>query len=75
MSFFYISIKMAGAEGFEPPITGPKPVALPLGHAPNKNVKFKEYFNRDNILKNLCEKRTKKRALLRPILGYEGHTS
>jgi hypothetical protein len=28
---------MAGAEGFEPPITGPKPVALPLGHAPNEN--------------------------------------
>lgn len=27
---------MAGAEGFEPPITGPKPVALPLGHAPIK---------------------------------------
>jgi hypothetical protein len=26
--------KMAGAEGFEPPVTGPKPVALPLGHAP-----------------------------------------
>ena len=27
---------MAGAEGFEPPITGPEPVALPLGHAPTK---------------------------------------
>ena len=25
---------MAGAGGFEPPITGPKPVALPLGYAP-----------------------------------------
>ena len=25
---------MAGAEGFEPPITGPEPVALPLGYAP-----------------------------------------
>ena len=25
---------MAGAPGFEPGITGPKPVALPLGHAP-----------------------------------------
>ena len=25
---------MAGALGFEPRITGPKPVALPLGHAP-----------------------------------------
>ena len=27
-------ITMAGAPGFEPGITGPKPVALPLGHAP-----------------------------------------
>jgi hypothetical protein len=26
--------KVAGAPGFEPGITGPKPVALPLGHAP-----------------------------------------
>src|SRR5205085_11208950 len=25
----------AGAPGFEPGITGPKPVALPLGHAPS----------------------------------------
>src|SRR5438552_1531521 len=27
-------IDLAGAPGFEPGITGPKPVALPLGHAP-----------------------------------------
>mgnify|MGYP007132254874 CR=1 FL=1 len=26
--------KLAGAAGIEPAITGPKPVALPLGHAP-----------------------------------------
>ena len=25
---------MAGAGGFEPPVTGPKPAALPLGYAP-----------------------------------------
>jgi hypothetical protein len=25
---------LAGAAGFEPTITGPKPVALPLGYAP-----------------------------------------
>lgn len=25
---------MAGDEGFEPPITGPEPVALPLGQSP-----------------------------------------
>ena len=25
---------MAGCEGFEPPITGPEPVALPLGQSP-----------------------------------------
>ena len=34
----YYSKKMAGAEGFEPPITGPKPVALPLGHAPKTKM-------------------------------------
>src|SRR5262245_54909272 len=27
-------LNVAGALGFEPRITGPKPVALPLGHAP-----------------------------------------
>ncbi len=33
---------MAGEAGFEPTITGPKPVALPLGHSPNtKFVKTK----------------------------------
>ena len=26
--------KLAGDEGFEPPITGPEPVALPLGQSP-----------------------------------------
>ncbi len=26
---------MAGAEGFEPSVTDPKSVALPLGYAPN----------------------------------------
>ena len=31
---------LAGAEGFEPPIIGPKPIALPLGHAPKESVKF-----------------------------------
>ncbi len=28
---------MAGDEGFEPPITGPEPVALPLGQSPILN--------------------------------------
>jgi hypothetical protein len=32
--------KMAGEAGFEPTITGPKPVALPLGHSPLKANKF-----------------------------------
>jgi hypothetical protein len=32
LSYQYVSV--AGAPGFEPGITGPKPVALPLGHAP-----------------------------------------
>ena len=26
---------LAGDEGFEPPITGPEPVALPLGQSPS----------------------------------------
>ena len=29
-----VFLKMAGDEGFEPPITGPEPVALPLGQSP-----------------------------------------
>ena len=29
-------IELAGAPGFEPGITGPKPNALPLGHAPRR---------------------------------------
>lgn len=29
---------MAGEEGFEPPILGPEPSALPLGHSPLTNV-------------------------------------
>ena len=40
MAFFIYYFKMAGAEGFEPPITGPKPVALPLGHAPTRKSQF-----------------------------------
>ena len=27
---------LAGDEGFEPPITGPEPVALPLGQSPRR---------------------------------------
>lgn len=33
---------MAGAEGFEPPMPGPKPGALPLGYAPTNNFFFSE---------------------------------
>ena len=29
---------VAGAAGFEPAVTGPKPVALPLGYAPWNNT-------------------------------------
>ena len=36
-SFGMGQVKMAGAPGFEPGITGPKPVALPLGHAPPRD--------------------------------------
>lgn len=31
---------MAGEGGFEPPVTGPKPVALPLGYSPKKIINF-----------------------------------
>ena len=34
----YQVLSVAGAPGFEPGITGPKPVALPLGHAPMKAI-------------------------------------
>ncbi len=36
---------MAGAEGFEPPVPGPKPGALPLGDAPTK---FFSYCRKSN---------------------------
>ena len=31
---------MAGAEGFEPPVPGPKPGALPLGDAPLLSIEI-----------------------------------
>lgn len=44
---------MAGDEGFEPPITGPEPGALPLGQSPMTTVFIKEfwwcYFNRFSV--------------------------
>ncbi|GEM_PF-1595084 len=44
-SLFYSSIKVAGERGFEPLITGPKPVALPLGYSPEKPINFiSEFF-------------------------------
>ena len=36
----YSSFFLAGDEGFEPPITGPEPVALPLGQSPICLVSF-----------------------------------
>lgn len=33
--FFSTFLNMAGAEGFEPSVTDPKSVALPLGYAPS----------------------------------------
>jgi hypothetical protein len=32
----YARVSVAGAPGFEPGITGPKPIALPLGYAPTR---------------------------------------
>ena len=37
--FLSKEIPVAGALGFEPRITGPKPVALPLGHAPVRTAR------------------------------------
>lgn len=31
---------MAGEGGLGPPVTGPKPVALPLGYSPKKIINF-----------------------------------
>ena len=36
---------MAGDEGFEPPITGPEPVALPLGQSPLQICNRCDYSN------------------------------
>lgn len=33
-AFYLCCSCLAGDEGFEPPITGPEPVALPLGQSP-----------------------------------------
>jgi hypothetical protein len=40
----YTEHTMAGVEGFEPPMPGPKPGALPLGYTPNtlKNILSKK---------------------------------
>ena len=58
---------MAGAEGFEPPVPGPKPGALPLGYAPltypkKRYAKSGFLFQINNRLRNqhhlkneLCE--------------------
>lgn len=34
---------LAGDEGFEPPITGPEPVALPLGQSPMEQVDYSRF--------------------------------
>ena len=34
---------LAGAEGFEPPMPGPKPGALPLGYAPKRTFFMSSY--------------------------------
>ncbi len=39
---------MAGAEGFEPPVPGPKPGALPLGDAPLNNFNDYQMNNRQS---------------------------
>ena len=46
--------EVAGAPGFEPGITGPKPVALPLGHAPSRRV---EVYRRSVKTKNERDER------------------
>ena len=53
---------MAGDEGFEPPITGPEPGALPLGQSPTEAKRDKLNLNRllisdryHKILANRCD--------------------
>src|SRR5215210_4534249 len=62
-------IQMAGAPGFEPGITGPKPVALPLGYAPKAGEvptpriltpvaeEHEEGDDREERLRNGCDPR------------------
>ena len=41
---------LAGAEGLEPPVPGPKPGALPLGDAPTKIFLITNYYSSDSAL-------------------------
>ena len=40
---------LAGAQGFEPRMTGPEPVALPLGDAPTIHRLFYQNLNKPTI--------------------------
>jgi hypothetical protein len=54
---------VAGAPGFEPGITGPKPIALPLGYAPTR------ISERDRLAPPLYGRR----AALLPVSGPRGN--
>jgi hypothetical protein len=41
---------MAGDEGFEPPIMGPEPIALPLGQSPSKQFMYIAYNHYTQIV-------------------------
>lgn len=47
---------MAGEGGFEPPVTGPKPVALPLGYSPKKIINFISHLLKIQIKNGLILK-------------------
>ena len=72
---FYINdLVVAGAPGFEPGITRPKPVALPLGHAPSRFFGSRPLARRANRLDQWPRWRAARFAVL-PASGPLGNGS
>ena len=47
---------MAGTVGFEPTITGPEPVALPLGYVPiTTDLIYQVWYNKKVLVYNIVE--------------------
>jgi hypothetical protein len=69
-----ITKSVAGAPGFEPGITRPKPVALPLGHAPSRFFGSRPLARRANRLDQWPRWRAARFAVL-PASGPLGNGS